>query len=102
MEKINPLNTFYSAVARRDTEGKPTGGYQMDNALSRSETLKGMTIWAAYANFEEEQKGSIEVGKVADLVLITEDIMTINESAILSAEILATIVDVNIVYQRKQ
>jgi predicted amidohydrolase YtcJ len=74
----------------------------MDNALSRSETLKGMTIWAAYANFEEEQKGSIEVGKVADLVLITEDIMTINESAILSAEILATIVDGNIVYQRKQ
>lgn len=102
VEKINPLNTFYSAVARRDTEGKPTGGYQMDNALSRSETLKGMTIWAAYANFEEEQKGSIEVGKVADLVLITEDIMTINESAILSAEILATIVDGNIVYQRKQ
>ena len=74
----------------------------MDNALSRSEALKGMTIWAAYANFEEEQKGSIEIGKVADLVLMTEDIMTINESAILSAEILATIVDGNIVYQRKQ
>ena len=74
----------------------------MENALSRSEALKGMTIWAAHANFEEEQKGSIEVGKVADLVLMTEDIMTINESAILSAEILATIVDGNIVYQRKQ
>ena len=102
VEKVNPLNTFYSAVARRDTEGKPSGGYQIENALSRSETLKGMTIWAAYANFEEEQKGSIEVGKVADLVLMTEDIMTINESAILSAEILATIVDGNIVYQRKQ
>lgn len=102
VEKVNPLNTFYSAVARRNTEGKPVGGYQMDNALSRSETLKGMTIWAAYANFEEEQKGSIEIGKVADLVLMTEDIMTINESAILSAEILATIVDGNIVYQRKQ
>ena len=102
VEKVNPLNTFYSAVARRNTEGKPVGGYQMDNALSRSEALKGMTIWAAYANFEEEQKGSIEIGKVADLVLMTEDIMTINESAILSAEILATIVDGNIVYQRKQ
>lgn len=102
VEKVNPLNTFYSAVARRNNEGKPVGGYQMDNALSRSEALKGMTIWAAYANFEEEQKGSIEVGKVADLVLMTEDIMTINESAILSAEILATIVDGNIVYQRKQ
>ena len=102
VEKVSPLNTFYSAVARRNDEGKPIGGYQMDNALSRSEALKGMTIWAAYANFEEEQKGSIEIGKVADLVLMTEDIMTINESAILSAEILATIVDGNIVYQRKQ
>ena len=102
VEKVSPLNTFYSAVARRNDEGKPIGGYQMDNALSRSEALKGMTIWAAYANFEEKQKGSIEIGKVADLVLMTEDIMTINESAILSAEILATIVDGNIVYQRKQ
>ena len=102
VEKVNPLNTFYSAVARRDTEGRPIGGYQMENALTRSEALKGMTIWAAYANFEEQQKGSIEVGKVADFVLLTEDIMTINESAILSAEVLATVVDGNIVYQRKK
>ena len=101
VEKVNPLNTFYSAVARRNSEGKPIGGYQMDNALSRSEALKGMTIWAAYANFEEEQKGSIEVGKLADLVLMTQDIMTVNESAILSAEILATIIDGNLVYQKK-
>ena len=102
VEKVNPLNTFYAAVARRDTEGRPIGGYQMENALTRSEALKGMTIWAAYANFEEQQKGSIEVGKVADFVLLTEDIMTINESAILSAEVLATVVDGNIVYQRKK
>jgi predicted amidohydrolase YtcJ len=74
----------------------------MENALTRSEALKGMTLWAAHANFEEQQKGSIEVGKVADLILLTEDIMTINESAILSAEVLATIVDGDIVYQRKK
>ena len=102
VEKVNPLYTFYSAVARRDSEGKPFGGYQMENALTRSEALKGMTLWAAHANFEEQQKGSIEVGKVADLILLTEDIMTINESAILSAEVLATIVDGDIVYQRKK
>ena len=102
VEKVNPLYTFYSAVARRDSEGKPLGGYQMENALTRSEALKGMTLWAAHANFEEQQKGSIEVGKVADLILLTEDIMTINESAILSAEVLATIVDGDIVYQRKK
>ena len=102
VEKVNPLYTFYSAVARRDSEGKPLGGYQKENALARSEALKGMTLWAAHANFEEQQKGSIEVGKVADLILLTEDIMTINESAILSAEVLATIVDGDIVYQRKK
>ncbi len=102
VEKVSPLHTFYAAVARRNSEGKPSGGYQMDNALSRSEALKGMTLWAAYANFEEDQKGSIEVGKVADLVLLTEDIMTINESAILSAEVLATIVDGNIVFKRNK
>ena len=54
----------------------------MANALSRSEALKGMTTWAAYANFEEDLKGSIEVGKVADLVILTEDIMTVKESDI--------------------
>jgi predicted amidohydrolase YtcJ len=102
VEKVNPLYTFYSAVARRDSEGKPFGGYQMENALTRSEALKGMTLWAAHVNFEEQHKGSIEVGKVADLILLTEDIMTINESAILSAEVLATIVDGDIVYQRKK
>lgn len=63
VEKVNPLYTFYSAVARRDSEGKPLGGYQMENALTRSEALKGMTLWAAHANFEEQQKGSIEVGE---------------------------------------
>lgn len=102
VEKVNPLYTFYSAVARRDSEGKPFGGYQMENALTRSEALKGMTLWAAHVNFEEQHKGSIEVGKVADLILLTEDIMTIDESAILSAEVLATIVDGDIVYQRKK
>ncbi len=102
VEKVNPLQTFYAAVARRNSEGQPTGGYQMDNALTRSEALKGMTIWAAYANFEEDQKGSIEIGKVADFVMLTVDIMTVNESAILSAEVLATLVDGNVVYQRRQ
>ena len=61
-----------------------------------------MTSWAAYANFEEDLKGSIEVGKVADLVILTEDIMTVKESQILKARVLATMMDGNLVYQQKK
>ena len=102
VEKVNPLHTFYAAVARKSLAGDPQGGYQTANALSRSEALKGMTIWAAYANFEEDLKGSIEVGKVADLVILTEDIMTVKESQILKAHVLATMMDGNLVYQQNK
>ena len=102
VEKVNPLHTFYAAVARKSIDGNPQGGYQMANALSRSEALKGMTTWAAYANFEEDLKGSIEVGKVADLVILTEDIMTVKESDILKSRVIATMMDGNLVYQRKR
>ena len=62
VENINPLYTFYAAVARKDMKGWPEEGYQMENALNREEALKGMTIWAAKAAFEENIKGSIETG----------------------------------------
>ena len=77
VEQVNPFLTFYAAVARQDVEQYPEGGFQMENALSREETLKGMTIWAAYSNFEEDEKGSIEPGKFADFVILSDDIMTI-------------------------
>jgi len=77
VEQVNPFLTFYAAVARQDMEQYPEGGFQMENALSREETLKGMTIWAAYSNFEEDEKGSIESGKFADFVILSDDIMTI-------------------------
>ncbi len=76
VEQVNPFLTFYAAVARQDVEKYPEGGFQMQDALSREETLKGMTIWAAYSNFEENEKGSIEVGKFADFVILSDDIMT--------------------------
>jgi len=77
VEQVNPFLTFYAAVARQDVEQYPEGGFQMENALSREETLKGMTSWAANSNFEEEEKGSIEPGKFADFVILSDDIMTI-------------------------
>lgn len=76
VEEVSPFLTFYAAVARKDLEGLPENGYQMENALTREETLKGMTIWAAYSNFEEDEKGSIEKGKFADFIILDKDIMT--------------------------
>jgi predicted amidohydrolase YtcJ len=83
VEEVNPMLTFHAAVARKDSKGYPMDGFQMENALTREETLKGMTIWAAYSNFEEKEKGSLEVGKWADFVIYDEDIMKIEESKIL-------------------
>jgi predicted amidohydrolase YtcJ len=83
VEEVNPMLTFHAAVARKDSKGYPMGGFQMENALTREETLRGMTIWAAYSNFEEKEKGSLEVGKWADFVIYDKDIMKIDESKIL-------------------
>ena len=78
VEHINPLYGFYAGVARKDLDGYPEGGFQMENALSREQALRSMTIWAAKANFEEDEKGSIEPGKLADFVVTGEDLMQID------------------------
>ncbi len=75
VEDINPFKTFFAAVARKDSKNYPAGGFQMANALSRRQALQGMTIWAAKASFEEKEKGSLEVGKKADFIIIDKDIM---------------------------
>ncbi|MGI9552780.1 MAG: amidohydrolase [Aurantibacter sp.] len=77
VEQVSPFLTFYAAVARQDLDKYPEGGFQMEDALSREEALKGMTIWAAYSNFEEEEKGSIEPGKFADFTIFSDDFMEI-------------------------
>ncbi|AKA34341.1 amidohydrolase [Flagellimonas lutaonensis] len=82
VERVNPFLTFYAAVARKDLDNYPEGGFQMKDALTREEALKGMTIWAAYSNFEENEKGSIEAGKFADFVVLSDDIMSIPEANI--------------------
>ena len=92
VERVSPFLTFYAAVARQDLEGFPEGGFQMENVLTREETLKGMTIWAAYSNFEEDEKGSIEVGKFADFIILDQDIMTVNAKEIPNIKVLKTVV----------
>lgn len=76
VEQVSPFLTFYAAVSRQDVAGYPENGFNMQDGLTREETLKGMTIWAAYANFEEDEKGSIEVGKFADFIILDQDLMT--------------------------
>ncbi|MCD4833410.1 MAG: amidohydrolase [Bacteroidales bacterium] len=90
VEKIDPLLTFYASIARKDVEGYPENGFQKENALTRKETLKSMTIWAAKAAFEENEKGSIETGKFADFVVLDDDIMEIQENEIPYVKILRT------------
>ena len=87
IEKVDPLLTFYAAVVRKDLNNFPANGFQMKNALTREETLKGMTIWAAYSNFEEQEKGSIEVGKLADFIVLDKDIMQVDGDKIPSIKI---------------
>ncbi|MFC4816712.1 amidohydrolase [Flavobacterium sp. GCM10023249] len=82
IEEVNPMYTFYAAVARKDLKNFPEGGFQPENALTREEALKGMTIWAAYSNFEENEKGSIEVGKWADFIIFDNDLITEDIDAI--------------------
>lgn len=82
VESINPIYGFYAAITRKDLEGYPDGGFMPEQRLTREEALKAMTIWAAKAAFEENEKGSIEPGKYADFIVTYSDLMTIPEHEI--------------------
>jgi predicted amidohydrolase YtcJ len=101
VEQINPMLTFFAATARKDANNYPQNGYQMENALTKKETLKGMTIWAAKSNFEEKEKGSLEPGKLADFVMLENDIMTANSQQILQNKVLKTYLNGEKVYEKK-
>ena len=90
VEDISTFKTFYAAVVRKDAKGFPATGFQMENALSREATLRGMTIWPAKANFEENEKGSLEAGKLADFVILDNDIMKAAPQKLLGVKVVAT------------
>lgn len=100
VEDINPLYGFHAAVARQDAQNQPTGGFQANEALTREAALRGMTIGAAFAGFEEKRKGSLEVGKLADIVILDDDIMTIPNERLRSVKVQTTISGGKIVFQR--
>lgn len=101
VEDISPFKTFAAAVFRQDAKGWPQGGYQMENALSPQDALRGMTIWAAKSNFEEKERGSLEVGKFADFILLDRDLLTTDLQTTLQTKVLATYVGGERVYQSK-
>ncbi len=98
VEFVNPLFGFHSAVARQDAKNFPEGGFQMENALTREQAMRAMTIWSAYANFEEKERGSIEPGKMADFVILEEDLMKIPKEKLRNVKVLNTFVGGEMVF----
>jgi hypothetical protein len=90
VEDISPFKTFLASVARKDAKGFPADGFQKENALTREETIKGMTIWAAKASFLEKEVGSLEAGKKADFIILDKDLMKVAETDILHVKVSAT------------
>ncbi|MEO7925035.1 MAG: amidohydrolase [Chitinophagaceae bacterium] len=101
VEDISTFKTFYAAVVRKDAKGWPGAGYQMENALTREEALRGMTSWAARANFEEKEKGSLEKGKFADFIILDADIMKESPEKLLEITVLKTFLGGVKVYEKK-
>ncbi len=99
VEDISPIKTFYAATVRKDANNFPANGFQMENALTRKEALFGITIWAAKSNFEETKKGSLEVGKFADFVILDTDIMECKPENILATKTIKTFVNGSLVWQ---
>jgi predicted amidohydrolase YtcJ len=101
VERGEPMIEFYAAVARKDQKGFSGEGWHPEQAVSREQALKMFTLWPAIAAFEEKLKGSIEVGKLADLTVLSADIMKIPEMEILKTQCLMTIIGGEIVYERQ-
>jgi predicted amidohydrolase YtcJ len=93
VEDISPFKTFLAAVVRKDASGFPANGFQMENALTREEAIRGMTIWAAKAGFLENEIGSLQVGKKADFILLDKDLMKVDEKEILNVKVKGTFVN---------
>jgi hypothetical protein len=98
VEDISPFKTFYAAVVRKDAKGFPPEGFQKENALTRAQALRGMTIWAAKAGFMEQETGSLEQHKKADFVILDRDLMQAADTALPGTRVLGTYIGGKRVY----
>jgi predicted amidohydrolase YtcJ len=101
VEEVNPLLTFHAAVTRQDPTNWPAGGWYPEQKMTREEALQSMTIWAAFAGFEDRVTGSLTPGKYADFVILDRDIMRVPDTDILNARVLSTWIGGKQVYQAK-
>ena len=98
IESIDPLKTFFAAVFRQDVEGFPENGFRMEEALNPEETIKGMTLWAALANFEDTLKGSVEIGKLADFTVLNADLLNAKKDLMSQVKVTKTIIGGEVVW----
>lgn len=101
VEPLNPIPSFYASVSRKTLKGTPEGGYEPEQKMTRAQALKSYTLDAAYGAFEEKIKGSITAGKLADFAIYNQDLMTVDEAEILKTEVVMTIFDGKIVYEKQ-
>jgi predicted amidohydrolase YtcJ len=101
VEAVNPLLSFHSAVSRQDAENWPAAGWMPEQRMTREEALESMTIWPAYAAFQEATMGSLSQGKLADFVVLDRDIMTVPDRDILGTAVIATYIGGKTVYERR-
>jgi len=100
VESHKPLWGIYAAITRQDHNGKPENGWYAEQRMTREEAIKGYTIWAAKAAFWEEITGSLEVGKLADIVILDTDLLTCDPKEIIDAKVLLTMVNGEVVYEQ--
>lgn len=100
VEPINPIASFYASVTRQTLDGTPPGGFEPDQKMTREEGLHSYTLACAYGGFEEDIKGSIEVGKLADFTILSQNIMTVPDNEILNTKVDMTIVGGKLLYTR--
>lgn len=101
VEEVNPLLTFHAAVTRQDPTNWPVGGWYPEQKMTREEALQSMTIWPAYAGFQEKILGSLTPGKYADFVVLDRDIMRVPDTEILGARVTSTWIGGKPVYQAR-
>jgi predicted amidohydrolase YtcJ len=99
VEDVSPIQNFHATVTRADAHEQPAGGYDPDQKLTRAEALRTMTLDSAFGSFAEAERGSIEVGKLADLVVLSQDILAVPDAALLKTQVLATIVGGRVQYE---
>jgi predicted amidohydrolase YtcJ len=100
VEDVSPIQNFHATVTRQDASGRPPGGFDPGQRLTRAEALRTMTLDAAYGSFAEAEKGSIEPGKLADLVVLSQDILSVPDGDLMKTEVLATIVGGKVLFEK--